>query len=536
MGEEFSIEDALIILRRRILYFLIPVMVIAPIGVLAVMLLPAKYTAQGRILIESQQIPQSYIQSTISSYAQERIQTIRQRVTTRELLLEIADDFDLFPRSMGLSESERVAIMRGGLNVRVITANRGRGQNAAIAFTVSYTDPDPGKAYLVANRFMTVFLDEDVKTRTAGASNTTEFFSREADRLRNAVAAIEDRISKYKLENADALPNLLNMHLDMLERAQSDHTATLANIEQLEEEKRFLESQLISGSSTSNNLAAQITRLETELAILRATYHDNYPEIISKRQELAAIKRQMTPSREIERLRQALIAAEDRLTAAERAATPDPEAIAQAEVNVSAAREALSNRISDETRRDSTSAASGQIEGRITLIENRIRTLNKQAEDLLVDIADYEQRIAKTPEVERGLLTLTRDQGNTFREYQELLAKQQDAQLAENLEENRQAEKFSILEPARRPDKPSSPDRPKLIVMALFASLAAGAVTAFLAELAFSTIRGRTHISHLIEGHPIAVIPYISSDEDRRSFLPFLNRRNRRSDLAAETA
>ena len=213
MGEEFSIEDALIILRRRFLYFLIPALIIAPIGIITVMLLPAKYTAHGRILIESQQIPESYIQSTINTYAQERIQTIRQRVTTREQLLEIADDFNLFPKSLGLSESERVAIMRGGLGVRVITANMRRGgrQDAAIAFTVSYTDKDPDKAFLVANRFMTLFLDEDVKTRTAGASNTTEFFVREADRLRNSVAAIEDRISKFKAENADALPSLLNM-------------------------------------------------------------------------------------------------------------------------------------------------------------------------------------------------------------------------------------------------------------------------------------------------------------------------------------
>lgn len=538
MGDEFSIEDALIILRRRFLYFLIPALVIAPIGILAVMLLPSKYTAHGRILIESQQIPESYIQSTINTYAQERIQTIRQRVTTREQLLEIADDFNLFPKSMGLSESERVTIMRGGLNVRVITANLRRGgqKDAAIAFTVSYTDRNPDKAFVIANRFMTLFLDEDVKTRTAGASNTTEFFVREADRLRNSLAAIEDRTSKYKAENADALPSLLNMHMNMLEGARRSLTSTMAGIVQLEEEQRFLENQLISGSTIENNLTAEVARLETDLARLRATYHDNYPEVVSKRAEIAAIKRRMAPSQEIERLRKVLVAKEESLTSAERAAIPDPVIINQAESEVDTAREALSNRISDETRRGATDLAGVQLEGRIAVISNRILMQNKRVEEKQIEIADLEQRVAKTPEVERGLSTLTRDQGNILRQYQALQAKQQNAQLAENLEENRQAEKFSILEPARRPDKPSSPDRPKLIIGALFAALAAGGGAAFLAELAFSTIRGRTHIAQLIDGHPIAVIPYIKSEDDRRFVFPFGNRRNRNEEMTPEPA
>ena len=537
MGEEFSLEDALIILRRRFLYFLIPALVIAPIGILFIMLLPAKYTAQGRILIESQQIPESYIQSTINTYAQERIQTIRQRVTTREQLLEIADDFNLFPKSLGLSESERVAIMRSGLAVRVITANLRRGaRDAAIAFTVSYTDRDSGKAFLIANRFMTLFLDEDVKSRTAGASNTTEFFVRESDRLRQSVAAIEDRISKFKFENSDALPNLLSMHMDMLERARRDLNSTLSAIVQLEEEQRFLETQLISGSTIENNLNNEVARLETDLARLRATYHDNYPGVVSKREEIAAIKGRMAPSREIERLRKILLAKEDKLTAAERAATPDPAAMELAEAEVNAAREALSNRISDETRKGATDIAGVQLEGRIAVVNNRISMLNKRVEDKQMEIVDLEERIAKTPEVERGLATLSRDQGNILRQYQGLKAKQQNAQLAENLEENRQAEKFSILEPARRPDKPSSPDRPKLIVVALFVAMAVGSGAAFLAELVFSTIRGRNHISQLIDGHPIAVIPYIKSESDRRMGLPFGNRRNRITKLTPEAA
>lgn len=517
MGDEFSIEDLLIILQRRFLSFLLPVLVLAPLGIIAVMLLPAKYTAQGTILVESQQIPTDLVRSTVNAYAQERISTIRQRVMTRNRLLEVADEYDLFPRSLGLSESERAALMRERLRVNVITAAGRNNRDGTIAFTVSYTDTSARKAYLVANKFMTLFLNEDVRSRTAGASNTTEFFEREAARLRNAVAEMETRVAEYKQQNSNALPEHLNMHLSMLDRARSALNSAETSISQLEEERRFLETQLISGASGDNSLSAELARLESELARLRATYRDNYPEVVAKREEIASVKARMAPSAEIQRLRDALADAEDKMTAAEKAATPDPEAIAAAEAEVEAARNALSERISEETRKGASDISGVQIEGRIAVIDNRIRMLNKQIDESMKQIADLEQRIARTPEVERGIASLNRDYDNLFKEYQDVLAKQQDAQLAENLEENQQAEKFSILEPALQPDKPSSPDRGKLIVLALFASFAAGGAAALGMELLQAKLRGRTHLASVIETQPIAVIPYIHSDADNKN-------------------
>lgn len=526
MGEEFSVEDLIIILQRRFFYFVIPAVATIILGVAGVMLLPSKYTAQGTILVESQQIPTELVRSTITAYAQERIQTIRQRVMTRNQMLEVAKKFSLFSNASGLSESERVGIMRNNLKVNMITASGRSGANrdGTIAFTVSYTDPDRNKAYLTANEFMTLFLSEDVRTRTAGASNTTEFFIREAARLRDSVADLEERISEYKSQNADALPEHLNMHLDMLERVTRDYNNSQATIAQLEEEKRFLETQLISGASAENGLDQLLARLEAELAQLRATFNDNYPAVKAKRDEIAAIKRQMAPSAEIQRLRSDLGAAEAALTALERTDEPDVELVLQAEQNVEAARLALSDKITEESRRGTSDIAGVQLEGRLAIIDNRIRMAMRQADSSQEKIQEYQQRVAATPEIERGLAALTRDHENLFREYQDVLNKQQDAQLAENLEENQQAEKFSILEPALMPDAPSSPQRGKLLAMVLFAALGVGGAIALGVEMMLQTVRGRNHLTNIVESHPIAVIPYIHGVDEKRFALPFLNR------------
>jgi len=528
MGDEFSLEDALIILRRRFWYFLIPVIIMAPLGVLIVMVLPAKYTAQGTILVESQQIPAELVRSTINSYAQERIETIKQRVMTRNRLLKVADKYTLFPRSRRLSESKRVKRMRDRLNVSLITtnANRTPSRDNTIAFTVSYTDKSPDKSFLVANEFMTLFLSEDVRARTTGASNTTEFFEREAARLRDSVAAVEARIESYKSDNGDALPEHLNMHLDMLERATRELNTSQSSIGALEEELRFLESQLLTGGSLDDGPAQELSRMQSELARLRGIYRDKHPSIQALQSEIAALKRQMAPSQEIQDLRVALADAEGKLTALQSNEDSDQAVIAETEKEVITAREALSDKIMSEARRNANDPQSAQLVGRIAVINSRIRTLADQREKTRGEIANLQGRIAKTPKVERGLSALSRDHENQFREYQGVLTKQQAAQLAENLEVNQQAEKFSILEPALKPDKPSSPNRPQLIVLALFAALAGGAGAALGVEYVFATIRGRDHLTQIIGGHPIAVIPYIKTGTEQRFKIPFTNRRS----------
>lgn len=525
MNEDFSLEDALIILRRRFWYFIIPVLVIAPLGVAYVMSLPAVYRAQGTILVESQQIPSNLVQSTINAYAQERIQTIRQRVMTVNQAIKVADTYGIFPEGSRLSESDRVAKMRERLNVSLITVERrGSSGDGTIAFTVSYRDEDPQKAYLVANEFMTLFLAEDVRSRTAGASSTTDFFEREAEKLLADVTDLERRISDFKVENADALPEQLQTHLGMLERAGRQLEGIQRTNEQLEEEKQFLASQLMTGSQSNNGLAAQLAALESRLASLRATYYDGYPEVQATRDEIAAIKRRMAPSAELQRLRTAMVDAESELSELERADEADAAAITAAELRMDEARQALSDQISVESRSGVSDPSNLQTEGRIAIIDNRIRMNARRETSLREQIANLEERIVRTPSVERALIALTRDYQNLEREYQEIRAKQQDAQLAENLEENQQAEKFSILEPARRPSQPSSPNRPRLVVMALLLAGAAGGGLAVLAELLFATVRGRNHLSAIVGDHPIAIVPYIPGDEKENALTRLFRR------------
>ncbi len=522
MGEGLQLEDLLIIVRRRLWFFLVPTLVSLPLALLAVFLLPPRFTAQGTILVESQQIPEELVTSTINSYAEERIQVIRQRVMTRERLLGVADKYDLFAKRADLSGTEKVDLMRDRLDVSLISANAGnrrRRDDATIAFEVSYSDETAKKAYLVANEFITLFLTEDVRARKDGASDTTEFFEQEAKRMLSAVQEIERRISDYRNAHADALPEHLELHTRDLDRSTDALGDAEDQMEILDDERRSLETQLSSfiagGGAPRDGPAQELTQLRSNLAALRAEKTDQHPDVAALRSQIAALERQLAPSAEMKSLQAALKTAEETLEAARRSndGTTDLEAL-RAEVR--RLRKEFSAQLIEEASDGSNDFLAAQIQTRLETVNTRLASTAAEIDDLKEEIASLQDRIARTPAVGRDLAVLERDQRNLVAQYQSVQSKRQNAITAENLEDGQKAEKFSILEPAVLPEEPSEPDRMKLSVMAVMAAFGFGAACAGVVELLSGALRGRSHLSALVDEAPIAIIPYIEAENERR--------------------
>src|SRR5262245_51134770 len=81
--------------KRRALFFIIPFVLVLGLGALVALTWPAKYLAEGKILISSQEIPKDLVRPTVTSLAGERIQIIEQRILTRDNMLAIAKKFQI---------------------------------------------------------------------------------------------------------------------------------------------------------------------------------------------------------------------------------------------------------------------------------------------------------------------------------------------------------------------------------------------------------------------------------------------------------
>jgi uncharacterized protein involved in exopolysaccharide biosynthesis len=194
------------LLRRRWPYFLVPFASVLLIGTAIIYLWPATYFSEGKILVQSQQIPMELVRPTVTSAAQERIQVIEQRTTTRDNLLAIVDKFKLFPdRRALMSPTQLVELMKKSIKIEPVAQqafSRGNSLNPTVIFTVGFEYSDPQNAARVANELVTRILDLDLRDRTGRATDTTKFLAREVQRLQAESSAIDAKLAQARLSPA----------------------------------------------------------------------------------------------------------------------------------------------------------------------------------------------------------------------------------------------------------------------------------------------------------------------------------------------
>lgn len=250
------------LIQRRWLHFLIPFVIIAPAGLILAKLLPAVYFAEGKILVESQQIPTELVRPTVTSAAQERVQVIEQRTMTRDNLVAIADKFNLFPaKRQFMSATDVVELMKKSIKIAPVDTGLDFKQGArtpTIVFSVGFEANDPQAAAQVANELITRILDEDLRDRTSRASDTTKFLAREVQKLQAESDALEGKIAQLKVEKAVQ---------DKV--ARTDSPATL------------------------------LSQMKAELAAKSALYSEKHPVLQSLRRQIQAMERDLSSSAKV---------------------------------------------------------------------------------------------------------------------------------------------------------------------------------------------------------------------------------------------
>jgi polysaccharide biosynthesis transport protein len=490
---QLTLRDYLAMARRRAWIIGIIFTLVLSVGLVVTMMIPPTYESTGTIVIESQQVPTDMIQATVTSFADERIEIIKQRVMTRENLLRIIEKHQLFkgPEYEGskITPSDMIDQMRQRIRVVLVNANvQGRGGRGTIAFKVSFEHRRPDLAQRVANELVTLFLDENVKVRTERATQTTVFLSQEATKLKTELETLESQIASYKLENGTALPENVTINATAIQRMESDLRSLEGEARSANEELRALELELAGAkaglgaagaSQTARNPEQELQLARAELTRLSSLYTDNHPDVRAARRKVESL---------------------------EKSAPNTPPAAAPGSGNL-------------QTTGDLQVA---RIENRIASTRNRIGLINQQQNAIRGRIGMAEQQLMKAPQVERGLAALTRDYQNAQKKYDEIRAKQMTAQVAENLEDDQKAERFSLLEPPLFPDKPIKPNRGKMGAMSFFAALAAAVAVVFILETLHGTVRGVDALASVVGQRPLVSIPYIEVESEvvqRSKFL-----------------
>jgi uncharacterized protein involved in exopolysaccharide biosynthesis len=255
--QDVGIEHYLAIAKRRLFYFLIPFLLALLLGSLLIAAQRPIYRSEGKVLVESQDIPKDLVMPTITDSAHQRVQMIQQRSLTRDNLLQIVRKFGLFPREQRwMTESQLLDLTKARTKFQLVDLDPNQqftGESArAIAFTMSFDYENPGIAARVANEILTGMLNDDAINRSNRVTETTRFMEQETKRLQGAVSAIEAKITEAELKPPD--PD-----------------------EQLPEE---LKTQ-----------RADLAKLKSDLIEASAKYSSAHPEVISLKRRIAGLEK-----------------------------------------------------------------------------------------------------------------------------------------------------------------------------------------------------------------------------------------------------
>lgn len=481
--------DYIEILQRRKWFVIIPALLGTFVAVLVALKLPPIYRSTTLILVEQQRISEIYVTPTDSTPFVQRLNTIQQQVMSRTNLEKIIGDFNLYAideskekekplyrvkEALGMKASSQPSVeevvekMREDIEIEVMgTGNRRDG--GADAFRISYVGGNPHITMQVTNTLASLFIEENLKIKEQYAEGTTEFLVRELEIAKKQLETKESAFRKFKEHGMGALPEQLDANLRTLDRLQLELQSVNESLRNATERKSFLEEQAgvastVTGQAPVATPAVELERLKNELAALLSRYEETYPDVVIAKSRIGELEEQLISAK-----KDGGLTGEEPSTA--QAGFRSPE---------------LSAEIS-----------------RISSLKDREARIRRQ-------LRSYQRRVEMTPANEQALADLQRDYDIIFQNYQSLLEKKLNANLAENLEKRQKGARFRVVDPANLPEKPFKPDRPQIVLMGVAGGVGVGAGLIFLFEFLNPAFRKPEDFEELFEFPVLASIPLFS--------------------------
>ena len=440
-------QDYLAIIKRRKWMFILPLAAIILISTVVAMVLPPVYKSTTTILIEQQDVPAEFVKAAVSTYAEQQLQIINQRIMSSIKLLEIIKRFSLYPALQDtLMTEEIIARMRGDINLEPISVNvvdpkTGRPTEATIAFSLSYNSNNPEKALQVANVLASLFLEENVQARERQASEVSSFLESETSKVKADLEKIDASIAQFKEKHGNDLPELLQVNMQSLMDIERNIDTLNNQLSQLKDNEVYLKTQLAGIPPEFKETDKQrLNELNIKLVNLKNQFSEEHPDVIKTKSEIADLEKRIKSS-----------------TSGALKPRPDNPAFIT-----------LSAQLSSK--------------------QSEIQSVNAQIRDLKLRLSDYKGRIVTSPQVESEYKALIMERNNTQAKYDDLMRKFMEARVSQGLEKEQKGERFTIIDPARLPEKPFKPNRLAIMLIGLVLGLGAGVGTAAFKEYSDTSV------------------------------------------------
>jgi polysaccharide chain length determinant protein (PEP-CTERM system associated) len=360
------------------------------------------------------------------------------------------------------------------------------------SFTVSYQGRDRRQVQKVAEQLAGFFMTESLKDGERRAESTSDFVQSQLAEALRKLREVEDRVKKYKAQYASELPEQLASNQNAVTSMQQQLGMIISSIEsdtntRLSIERRMADLEAGGDPSTGTSAPApgaettagqRLEILQRELTNLKARgYSDTHQDVKRLTSAINVAKKEA----DAEALR-APVAAGGGLSQAEQLRR---RRLAQ-----------LQEELDDVKKR----IASKQLE------EKRYREA----------AGAYQARVDRAPTRQAEMLEMTREYDVLENSYKNMLGNREIADMSVSLERSQNGEQFSLLEPARVPERPSSPNRPLINVFGIIGGLAVGLALVTLLEYRDHTFKTDTELGGYVTLPVLAVVPLMMSGKEKK--------------------
>jgi polysaccharide chain length determinant protein (PEP-CTERM system associated) len=474
-----TLGDYIEILKRRSPSIVLGFLAVLVVAAAVALLLPPVYRSEATILIEDQEVPPDYVMTTITSFAEQRLQSINQRITSSDRMLEIINKFGLYRDQREKKTNEEIiGQMRNAVNLRLISSDvvdrrTGRPAKATIAFSLSYQGKEsPGTVQRVADELTSLFLEENLRIRERATREISLFLEDEVDLQKQRLNELEDRIATFKKAHINELPEMLDSNVQRLATVERGIERLDDQLKSLKEREGYLQTQLASLEPELENDPDErrLQELELQLVSLKTRVSEDHPDMKKIRAEIDELKKQLYPE--------------------------GPPAPGSERAPDNPAYVTLSSQLAS-TRAD------------IEFTEEQIRKQEREK-------GKYERRIETTPRIEKEYTTLLIERSSAREKLNDLMVKINEARVAHNLEKDQKGERFTLIDPPRLPEKPFKPNRLLILLVGVVLGVGAGLGLGALREFTDSSIRSAEALAAVTSLPLLAGVRRIVTAKEKR--------------------
>ena len=471
-----QIQEYAALLRRNCWTIGLTALAFALIAIVVITLLPNEYKATTTILVDPQQIPDRYVASTITSDPAERLNTLTQQVLSVTRLGSIIDEMKLYPELQKHPREEVIEVMRQHITLQV-SQSSGQGLGS---FTITYVGASPKVVADVANRLAASFIEWNLKTREQLAEGTTNFLAAQLEEAKQNLQSQEQALRDFKMQHLGEMPDQMPANLQALSRLQVALQANSDSLNRLEQDKQLLtrmpgQPQNVSPAQLSERerLEVEQRQLSYEVWELKKKYTASHPDVVAAQDRLRQVQEQLK-------------------------ALP----VSKAEIDANG---------------DSGTSV------RLDVLEQEKQHLVEEGRRIRLQSDVYQSKVDAVPMREQQLSDLTRDYEISKENYRSLLEKTLSAEMATELERQQQGERFTIMDPARPPERPFKPNRLAMILGSSVGSLGFAIMLVILQDTVSGAIKAERELKALLPASValLGAVPRIETNADRTRRVRF---------------